>query len=230
MIKDLPASQAQVLEQNTRMYAEQLPVVSVDFDYLVTQRPRILSHTDLPAYLLRPEIHAILAATETDTQHFLLNTLWHTGARISEALALTAGAFHLDEVLPYVSIKTLKKGRRSRLRSRMVPLADPVYLNQAQRYFATHKIRQTERVWAVNRSTAQRWLATAVTNMTPKWKSAIPVSLHTFRHSFAINSLFHWIPTRVLQQWMGHSSPASTDIYTQVFAAETGYFMQRVSY
>ncbi len=48
----------------------------------------------------------------------------------------------------------------------------------------------------------------------------VPVTLHTFRHSYAMHMLYAGIPLKVLQSLMGHKSISSTEVYTKVFALD----------
>lgn len=95
------------------------------------RRPVVLKHTTVPLYLLLPEVRTLLALALHANTHLLLNTLWHTGARISEALALTPSHFHLEGEHSYVSLAMLKGRGRPKTRcrgeaiARMVPIADP---------------------------------------------------------------------------------------------------------
>lgn len=59
--------------------------LSINWDYLVDRRPRVLATSeDLPGYLLLPEVNQILDVSTHARTHLLLNSVWHTGARISE--------------------------------------------------------------------------------------------------------------------------------------------------
>lgn len=46
---------------------------------------------------------------------------------------------------------------------------------------------------------------------------SVPVTPHTFRHSYAMHMLYAGIPLKVLQSLMGHKSISSTEVYTKVF-------------
>ncbi|MFP8423610.1 tyrosine-type recombinase/integrase [Klebsiella michiganensis] len=48
----------------------------------------------------------------------------------------------------------------------------------------------------------------------------VPVTPHTFRHSYAMHMLYAGIPLKVLQSLMGHKSVSSTEVYTKVFALD----------
>ncbi|SFN70916.1 Phage integrase family protein [Izhakiella capsodis] len=49
---------------------------------------------------------------------------------------------------------------------------------------------------------------------------SIPITPHTFRHSYAMHMLYAGIPLKVLQSLMGHKSISSTEVYTEVFALD----------
>jgi len=86
----------------------QLPVVT---DYLAALALRQMSmvHDELPKYLLAPEVSALLHYIPDLRRKMLLATLWNTGARINEALALTRGDFSLAPPYPFVQLATLKQ-------------------------------------------------------------------------------------------------------------------------
>ena len=81
----------------------------------------------------------------------LFTTLWNTGARINEALALTRGDFSLSPPYPYVQLATLKQQGEKAARGagrmpagtmphRLVPLSDPQYIAQLEMMIATLRI------------------------------------------------------------------------------------------
>ncbi|VCW48517.1 hypothetical protein BANRA_05074 [Escherichia coli] len=69
----------------------QLPV-AIDYPAALALRQMSMVHDELPKYLLAPEVSALLHYVP-DLRRMLLATLWNTGARINEALALTRGFF-----------------------------------------------------------------------------------------------------------------------------------------
>ena len=72
----------------------QLPVV-IDYPAALALRQMSMVHDELPKYLLAPEVSALLHYVPDLRRKMLLATLWNTGARINEALALTRGDFSL---------------------------------------------------------------------------------------------------------------------------------------
>ncbi|MEK6750551.1 MAG: site-specific integrase [Pseudomonadota bacterium] len=209
----------------------------IDWEHLLKRRRAVLDHARLPPYLLLPEVRDLLALTLHSNHHLLLSTLWHTGARISEALTLTPKSFCLDEKDAYVSLTTLKKRGRPRggvqsPAARMVPLRDPVYLRDLQRYLTTHKLRVTDRLFDVTRQAVDLRLRKLAQDYRAHHGAALSVDLsaHTFRHSFAVNAVLHGVPLTVLQAWLGHSNLQTTAIYTQVLTSETGHLMASVEF
>ncbi len=101
--------------------------IEIDWSLLLEQRSAVLRHTETPAYLLLPEIHQLMEVVRQDNLLLMINTLWHTGARISECLALTPNHFVLDARQPYVSVETLKtRGRPKKSRARQTPIGTAV--------------------------------------------------------------------------------------------------------
>lgn len=110
-----------------------------------------LVQDELPKYLLAPEVSALLHHVPDLHRKILLVTLWNTGARINEALALTRGDFSLAPLYPFVQLATLKQRAERAARTagrtpaniqiyRLVTLSDPQYVSQLEMMVATLKI------------------------------------------------------------------------------------------
>ena len=69
--------------------------VAIDYPAALALRQMALVQDELPKYLLAPEVSALLHYVPDLHRKMLLATLWNTGARINEALALTRGDFSL---------------------------------------------------------------------------------------------------------------------------------------
>lgn len=115
---------------------------------------------------------------------------------------------------------------------RLVPLSDPQYVAQLEMMVATLKIPlerrnpdtgRTEKVrlWTVTDRTVRTWLNEAVAAAAGDGVTfSVPVTPHTFRHSYAMHMLYAGIPLKALQSLMGHKSMKSTEVYTKVFALD----------
>ena len=54
------------------------------------------------AYLLAPEVSALLWYMPDQRHHMLFATMWNTGSRVGEARTLTPESFDLDGLRPFV--------------------------------------------------------------------------------------------------------------------------------
>lgn len=216
----------------------QLPV-AVDYPAALALRQMALVQDELPKYLLAPEVSALLHYVRDLHRKMLFATLWNTGARINEALALTCGDFLLAPPYPFVQPATLKQraeraartARRNPAGSQvhpLVPLSDTRYVSQLQMMVATLKIPlerlnkrsgrfEKARIWEITDRTVRTWLSEAVEAAAADGvRFSVPVTPHTFRHSYSMHMLYAGIPLKVL----GHKSVSSTEVYTKVFALD----------
>ncbi|HAI8520312.1 TPA: phage integrase family protein, partial [Escherichia coli] len=136
--------------QGVSLTTAQLPV-AIDYPAALALRQMALVQDELPKYLLAPEISALLHYVPDLHRKMLLATLWNTGARINEALALTRNDFQLTSPYPFVQLATLKQRTEKAGRTagrpaagaqthRLVPLSDHQYVSQLQTMMATLKI------------------------------------------------------------------------------------------
>ena len=220
-------------ERLLSIQSQQPLVVIVPFDDYIDLRERTLLHTEaLPPYLLMPEIQALLTATLDDRHRLLFDFLWHTGARISEALSITPKNLMLDQPLSsYASLVSLKRqpkrtnGKAAQVR-REVPITDAVFILALQRYIKTHNIKKLSPLFDLSRIAAykaiQKWAKVA--------KLPIEITPHTLRHSYAVNHLLHGQQLIDIKGWMGHSTIKSTEIYLQVLGRDTAHLAVRTQY
>lgn len=146
----------------------------------------------------------------------LLELLYATGARISEAVDL-----NVDDVFDAEVVRLTGKGSKQR----MVPLgrfareAVDDYLVRARpelsrRGRATPALFLGVRGSRLSRQSA--WLV--IRAVAEKAGLDREISPHTFRHSFATHLLAGGADVRVVQELLGHASVATTQIYTLVTA------------
>lgn len=196
----------------------------------------IAAGLDVPRYLLWPEITVLLGYLPDLRQRLLIETLWNTGARINEALALTPGDFFFNDALPFVRVRTLKqRAPRSRGRPtleeqqappfRVVPLPDPAYVRRLQEYFATFRLmtRRATPIWDVaSQETPRNWLKAAVRRAERDGVrfSVSPITPKTFRHSFGTHLVMNGLHIKQIQSLMGHRRAENTEIYTRIFALD----------
>lgn len=117
-----------------------------------------------PAYLLAPEVSALLWYMPDQRHHMLFATMWNTGSRIGEARTLTPESFDLDGLRPFVRVLSEKVRAR----------------------------RRREPLWPVTDETMRNWLKQAVKRAEADGVHfSIAVTPHTFRHSYIMHMLYH---------------------------------------
>ena len=177
--------------------------------------------TTLPKAITIEQMSALLEASRGEElaqmrDRALLELLYATGARISEAVDLT-----VDDVLDAEVVRLTGKGSKQR----MVPLgryareAVDDYLVRARpelsrRGRATPALFLGVRGGRLSRQSA--WLV--IRAVAEKAGLDREISPHTFRHSFATHLLAGGADVRVVQELLGHASVATTQIYTLVTA------------
>lgn len=171
-------------------------------------------------YLSREEIQAILDAPDRGTwsgrrDAVLLATLYNTGARISEALALDVQSVHLDRT-PRVDLHG--KGRKERTvplwRTTAGALAKWIAERNVQPSAPLFPNRQGDRL---TRSGVARRLAQAVGRAAKECTSlqGRDISPHTLRHTTAMHLLESGTDISVIALWLGHESPTTTHTYLE---------------
>ncbi|MCS5506740.1 site-specific tyrosine recombinase XerD [Curtobacterium flaccumfaciens] len=153
----------------------------------------------------------------------LLELLYATGARISEAVGLSVDDVTMlsDADGELSVVKVTGKGNKQRI----VPLgsfaraAIDAYLVRARPVFAargpsTPALFLGARGARLSRQSA--WLVIQAAAAAADLEAH--VSPHTFRHSFATHLLEGGADVRVVQELLGHASVATTQIYTMVTA------------
>ncbi|MFK0008632.1 site-specific tyrosine recombinase XerD [Paenarthrobacter sp. NPDC090520] len=181
----------------------------------------------LPKAISVDEVTRILEAAGTETatglrDRALLEFLYSTGARISEAVGLDVDDVSLQETGPGPAIVRLfGKGSKERL----VPLgsygarAVGAYVVRGRPLLAskgkgTPALFLNARGGRISRQSAWTILKTAA----EKANITKDVSPHTLRHSFATHLLEGGADVRVVQELLGHASVTTTQVYTLVTA------------
>jgi len=174
----------------------------------------------LPKVLTLEEVERLLSAPEISTpcglrDKAMLETLYATGLRVSELVALTFSQLNLSVGF----VRVLGKGSKERL----VPLGDLAreylerYLREARPRFLSRgsdppqvflnrygKPLTRQRFWQIIKAYAR------------KAGIKTPISPHVLRHSFATHLLEGGADLRAVQVMLGHASLATTQIYTHL--------------
>ncbi len=181
-------------------------------------RPKV--SRKLPSVLTWEEVKSILAIPDTGTalglrNRAMLETLYASGLRISELLALRKNSLYFDQAV----LRVFGKGRKERL----VPISDnalewnKAYLDRARPHL-DRKGKSGGILFLNVRGTAMSrmgfWkILNACLKEVNIRKEIHP---HTFRHSFATHLLENGADLRAVQEMLGHSDIGTTQIYTHL--------------
>ena len=173
----------------------------------------------LPVVLSHDEVQRVLAAIRRPTYRICCTVIYACGLRLRECLRLEVSA--IDGARKLVHIHGGKGGR-----DRLVPIPD-VALARLRDFWRTHRdpvwlfpptalarrrTRPGAAVPPIHPTTLQRAFTRAVA------ASGVPkrAHVHTLRHSYATHLLEAGVPIPLIQHYLGHSSPATTAIYTHL--------------
>lgn len=170
----------------------------------------------LPVVLSMQEVGRILSCIHYARYQVCLTTIYACGLRLQEGVFLQVK--DIDGARKMVHVHLGKGGK-----DRYVPLPDAA-LNMLRRYWATHR----NRVWLypslrakqspeqinkpMSESSVQDAFGAALLESGVKKDATV----HTLRHSYATHLLEAGVSLRVIQEYLGHASPATTAIYTHL--------------
>lgn len=165
-----------------------------------------------PVVLSQEEVYRILAEVRQDKYRVCLSAIYGCGLRISEGSGLRVD--HIDSGRGQLHLKQSKGNK-----DRRVPLPEGV-LTHLRHYWVTHRhprwlfpSRELSTATRPMSSSSVRYAFRAALATSEVTKA---VTVHTLRHSWATHLLEAGVHLRVIQQWLGHSSPRTTAHYTQV--------------
>lgn len=176
----------------------------------------------LPHALSIEQVAALIDATATDSpvglrDRAILELMYATGARVSEAVGLVVDDVHADDVLDAITLTG--KGNKQRI----VPVG-----SFAREALSAYLVRGRPALLAKGRGTPALFLGARgaplsrqnvfllIRAAAERAGISATVSPHTLRHSFATHLLRGGADIRVVQELLGHSSVATTQIYTFV--------------
>jgi integrase/recombinase XerD len=191
-----------------RMQAD--PTLKLDPPKRAPRFPKTLSEADVEALLNAPDT----ATARGLRDRAMLETLYATGLRVSELVALKTFEANLDAGV----VRVLGKGSKERL----VPLGE-----EAVSWIARY-VRTARAALLRGRASDALFVTTRGEGMTRQafWQLirrygtlAIPgkaLSPHVLRHAFATHLINHGADLRVVQLLLGHADISTTQIYTHV--------------
>jgi site-specific recombinase XerD len=172
----------------------------------------------LPVVLSVEEVQQLLGYLRLPHYLVCLSTIYACGLRVSEGVKLQIAQIDGARMLLHV-----RQGKGAK--DRNVPLS-PHTLEMLRKYWATHR----HPVWLFptqdprgNDSPATADTPMTVRSVQRALRAALKESglqkhatVHTLRHSWATHLLEAGVDLRIIQAYLGHSSPTTTAIYTHL--------------
>jgi integrase/recombinase XerD len=173
----------------------------------------------LPKSMTEEDVESLLAAPRTDTalglrDRAMLETLYASGLRVSELVALKLGQVSQDMGV----VRVVGKGSKERL----VPLGEEAiawirqYLKEARPELLGGRAGDDLFVTARGAAMTRQMFWHLLRRHAAQAGLKKPISPHTLRHAFATHLLNHGADLRVVQLLLGHSDISTTQIYTHV--------------
>jgi integrase/recombinase XerC len=171
--------------------------------------PRVLTKDDANALMAFPAGRSPLSLRD----RALLETLYSTGARVSEVVGMNIGDLHEGERLVHLR----GKGRKERV----VPIGDVAI--QAIRFYrkSVKQSRGDPSTPLFLNHRGGRLTARSIARLVSRYSSRLPsgaVSPHALRHSYATHLLDEGADLRSIQELLGHVSLNTTQKYTHLAA------------
>lgn len=146
----------------------------------------------------------------------ILETLFSTGLRIAELVALNKEQIAVKEKVSDLEIVIVGKGNRTR----------PVYISERALVWLDKYLKSredSEKALFINyggKSPLTRLTARSIERMVKRYAlmAGLPLTTtcHTLRHSFATDLLSKGADLRTVQEFLGHKNVATTQIYTHI--------------
>ncbi|HWQ37478.1 MAG TPA: site-specific tyrosine recombinase XerD [Burkholderiales bacterium] len=213
-----PRSAARLLSSLKRFYrfllregrVEVDPTLQVESPKLARSLPKSLTEDDVEHLLAAPDVATALGLRD----RAMLETLYASGLRVSELVALSIPQVNLDAGV----LRVMGKGAKERL----VPLGEEAllwirrYLVQARPRLLHGRTAGALFVTARARAMSRQAFWNLIKRYAASAQIRSPISPHTLRHAFATHLLNHGADLRVVQMLLGHADISTTQIYTHV--------------
>ncbi|MCL2679720.1 MAG: tyrosine recombinase XerC [Dehalococcoidia bacterium] len=173
----------------------------------------------LPNFLTPSEISRLLDMSDTSTPHgirdrAIMELFYAGGLRISELSELDTGQLELDQR----QLRITGKGNKERvvIIGQPAALALDAYLKYVRPRFASQDSKDAVFLNRRGGRLTGRWIQMQMLNYASTAGLPKKVHPHMLRHTFATHLLDGGADLRVVQDLLGHSNLATTQIYTHV--------------
>jgi len=154
-----------------------------------------------PIFLTHDEVTALINSAERERDKLLITTLYTTGVRVSEVIAIKAGDIDTEKGL----IKVFGKGAKERY-----VILLPYLGLKLKKFIAAQELRSEDRLFPLTPRAVQYLIKSCSEKAGIKKK----ITPHKLRHTFATHLLHSGVDIRAVQKLLGHESLSITEIYT----------------
>lgn len=211
------SSQARALSACKRLYAwMEWEGMRADNPTCLLKPPK--TDRNIPPLITEQQVSRLLDAPDTETPHglrdkALLELMYATGLRVSEAVGLNFGNVDLDRGC----ITALGKGDKQR----MVPMGQESAYWVGRYYTEARPVllkgRSCDALFVSQKKTGiSRQLAWMIVKEYASQAGIGHISPHSLRHAFATHLVQHGLDLRVVQDMLGHADLNTTQIYTHI--------------
>jgi len=213
---------------NQKTISHNISVIRSYYKFLITEKylkntptefielPKIKK--SLPNVLSIKEVDLLLDINLTDNFSYrnkaMIELLYATGLRVSELVNLTIDNIDLNECL----LRTIGKGNKERI----IPVGENAiyYLKEYLLYYRSSMLKDDVNNYLFLNNHGKKMTRQGFFKIIKKiaFEKGIKkdISPHTIRHSFATHLLEYGADLRSIGEMLGHSSVATTEIYTHI--------------
>ena len=206
---ECPQSKEQVIESSIPGYAKRYEVEVVSNKDLTIHAESV--KRDFPKYWSRDYIHSCIDAIPNASHRMLMQFLWISGVRITEAVSLRKRDIDFDNYV--MTVRWLKSRKYN---NRVVPMHPN--LREFLKIYSAAMLTD-DRVFPITRQRA--W------QLTRKYLKGHP---HQMRHSFAVNWLRCGGDLVTLHRILGHSKIQTTMEYLKIVPVDQGKELLKIQF
>lgn len=212
----ISASQQNLRINAIKFYYEK--VLGRERQYYNIERPR--KEQKLPDVLSREEVFSMLVSLENLKHSCIIAVIYSCGLRREEVLSLKVEDINSDRMT--IKIRDAKGNK-----DRYVQLAK-FTLEILRKYYKKYQPRE----WLFESPSGGKYSASSIQKIVKKAGREAGIKRrvypHLLRHSFATHHLEQGTDIRYIQDWMGHHSIKTTQIYTHVSKASFDRFQNPI--
>lgn len=171
----------------------------------------------LPAVLSVEEVHRILSLVKIPACRICLSTIYSCGLRLQEGTQLQIRDIDSSRMVLHIRCGKGAKDRYVPLPLRTLELLRQHWLTHRNRVLIFPSPGRSRdglsiATLPIQKSSVQKAFKAALIESRINKKA----SVHTLRHSWATHLLEAGVNLRLIQEYLGHSSPATTSLYTHL--------------